>query len=132
NCFQGYITGKSFLDGSVPYAVMKVASSQYGDFFANASRDSVRRLMMHVPTPHPPPVALFFSLLASLEYDRAALVWFSIELTFLVVSVFVLTTSHHQLYNIWTILFLAFVTIGWLPIWTDIALGQLTLLILLL
>jgi hypothetical protein len=130
--FQEYILGKSFLDGSFPYAAMKVASSQYGDFFARVATDPVRRMMMDVPTPHPPPVALFFSLLASLEYDQAALVWFSLELMFLVVSVFVLTTSHHLLYNIGTILFLAFLTIGWIPVWTDIALGQLTLLILLL
>jgi hypothetical protein len=130
--FQEYILGKSFLDGSFPYAAMKVASIQYGDFFARAATDPVRRLMMDVPTPHPPPVALFFSLLASLEYDQAAFVWFSLELTFLVASVFVLTTSLHQFYNIRTILLLAFLTIAWLPVWTDLALGQLTILILLL
>ena len=130
--FQEYILGKSFLDGSFPYTAMKVVSSQYGDFFAYVASDPVRRMMMDVPTPHPPPVALFFSLLASLKYDQAAFVWFALELTFLVASVFILTTSHHLLYNIGTILFLAFSTIGWLPVWHDVALGQLTLLILLL
>lgn len=114
---QDYLMAKAILDGRNPYSSLDVLGPEYG-FNVQRPRHS---------SPHPPTFAVLSLPLGLFSYRTASLIW-------LVFSLAAFLTSLHFLWRPkWAALVYAFiVSIAWYPIHTDLRIGQLMTLMLLM
>lgn len=84
------------------------------------------------PTPHPPTMCLFLFPLAYFDYATAKWIWFSLEIFFLFLSIYILTKTIGYHLHYFFILLLSLSFLGFFPIFRELFEGQVHLLMLLL
>lgn len=120
---QEYVMAKAIVVGGDPYLptielVRRFVPSLPVEVFAH-------------PSPHPPPLALLSLPLTLLSYEHAIVFWFVIQITGAIVLVLLLRPTAHS-HNWWETLLLILLFIAWEPVVWDLALGQLSLILLVL
>jgi len=88
-------------------------------------------LLFSHPTPHPPPAALFFLPLAFLTYEQAVVVWFGIEIVCIFSIVAMLLKWLGVAKNWKMVALFSVILMAWEPFVIDIALGQISVFLLL-
>jgi len=121
---QEYLLARAVLDGIDPYLPLPELSQQF--------LGSLPNLVFQHPTPHPPPVALLCIPLTLFSYEQAAVVWFLLEMIFIVLAVYLIlrwldARSRLILTIITTLLILV-----WSPFRDELVIGQLMALLLVL
>jgi len=118
---QEYLLGRAIADGVDPYVPIRDLAARYVD---------PRGLLdKPFPTPHPPSVGMLMVPLSLLDYVSAVRIWFGIQLVCLLVGV-ALTLRGAGLPQLRLIPVVIVGVLGWAPVVVDLAMGQLTLLLL--
>ncbi|MBI4491279.1 MAG: DUF2029 domain-containing protein [Chloroflexi bacterium] len=126
---QEYLLARAIADGTDPYLPVQALAERYVSDLALASELPVA-VFPH-PTPHPPTVGILFLPAALLDHRLAAMLWFGLELALLAAVVYLLVRPAGAWLSLWGILALATALLGWHPVWMELLVGQLMLLILL-
>lgn len=115
---QEYLLARAFADRIDPYVPLRDLAQRYvapDGLFDKA-----------LPTPHPPTIGLLMLPVAAVDYADAAQIWFGIQVLCLVLGVFLLLRSADLAWPRMTPLIVV-LALGWAPAVEDLALGQLTL-----
>jgi Glycosyltransferase family 87 len=142
---QEYYLARTFIDGSNPYQSFYYEYSKYVPEIANYNPDSLISKMdgkriglfnqdrsKELPTPHPPTVGLLLSPLGFLDYDSAIVLWWGLELLLIFGSVYINLRIHCYQNSLLKSIAITIALYAWVPIITEIILGQVESLILFL
>lgn len=121
---QEYLLAKSIFVGCYPYLPLPELASKLGMVLPHA-------ILPH-PTPHPPSIALLSLPLALFGYERAALIWLLVEIICLFASVALLWKWWTGRIALPPVLLIAWTALGWGHVWTELVLGQVSTILLLL
>ena len=122
---QDFLISKAVWSGVNPYLPTKILA----DLFMGPL--PVRWNFLH-PSPHPPPLALFFLPLGLLSYQHAAILWLLFELVCLSISLVLLLRSLVVEKKVILASTSGLLILLWLPINAELVNGQWTALLLLL
>ncbi|MFN0085440.1 MAG: glycosyltransferase family 87 protein [Blastocatellia bacterium] len=119
-----YLMARAILSGVNPYLPLNDLAAI---FIPQANCDHFAH-----PTPHPPLVGLLGIPLGLLSYERAAIVWFGLELAFVGISIALLARWWGGRLGMGSFALLFLIAMGWVPLVEDLWLGQLTTLLFML
>ena len=121
---QEYLLARAVAEGMDPYLPIAALAERYAGV-------SWGTAFSH-PTPHPPPLGLLLLPLAWLDYPTAAAAWLAVELVALVAAVYAVALAQGRRLTLGAAMALALALVAWDPVYTDLVLGQLNILVLLL
>lgn len=121
---QEFLISQSVLGGVDPYLSVQMLADRF--------MGPLPMLLMAHPTPHPPPVVLLCLPLGWISYEHAAIVWFFFELICLSVSIALLLRWLGVKKWVSYASLSALLILVWPPITSELVIGQLTALLLVL
>jgi hypothetical protein len=121
---QDYLVGRAIARGFSPYAELGALARYFVP-------ESPIATFPH-PSPHPPPIGFLFVPLASFDYASAARLWLGIESVCFLTAVYLLLREFVPRGSLLASLALSVALVAWPPVFTDLALGQIMVPMLLL
>lgn len=121
---QEYLMGRAVLIGVSPYLELTdLANRIFGTY---------QHLVFLHPSPHPPPVAVISVPFGLLGFPQAAALWLGIELLCVVLVFYLLMKEFTEKPGFFTILFAAFLALGWENLMDELVIGQFNTILLVL
>jgi len=121
---QEYVMASAVAAGGNPYQPLPTLVEQ---FIGPASEN-----FFDHPSPHPPFIAVLFLPFSFLSYPTATLLWFFLEIGFVLISAFMLLKLSFQKPGFMPYLLFVSILLAWNPFLAEMRSGQLMILILVL
>ena len=121
---QDYLLAQALLHGVDPYLPISQLAHQFIGYLSN-------NVCPH-PSPHPPPVAILCLPFCIFNYEHAAVAWFLSEIICIFFATYLILCKVHNKSDLKLTIFIFLLLLAWPPLYCELALGQLTALLLVL